>query len=65
MIDGLPPYEENVLTYTMEERQAEAYGEVQERLKEAVKAYKTRALGSMLQALLPTPIPASSSRSTL
>ena len=55
MIDGLPPYEENVLSYTMEERQAEAYGDLQERLKEAVKAYKTKALGSMLQALLSYP----------
>ena len=55
VIDGLPPYEENVLSYTMEGRQAEAYGDLQERLKDAVKAYKTKALGSMLQALLSYP----------
>jgi SNF2 family DNA or RNA helicase len=55
VIDGLPPYEENVLSYTMEERQTEAYEDLQERLKEAVKAYKTKALGSMLQALLSYP----------
>ena len=55
VIEGLPPYEENVLSYTMEERQAEAYGDLQERLKAAVKTYKTKALGSMLQALLSYP----------
>ncbi len=53
MIEGLPPYEENVLSYTMEERQAEAYGDLQERLKDAVKAYK--GPGSMLRALLSYP----------
>lgn len=55
VIDGLPPYEENVLSYPMEERQAEAYEDLQERLKDAVKTYKTKALGSMLQALLSYP----------
>ncbi|OPY71411.1 MAG: hypothetical protein A4E63_01553 [Syntrophorhabdus sp. PtaU1.Bin050] len=55
VIDGLPPYEENVLSYSMEERQTEAYEDLQERLKDAVKTYKTKALGSMLQALLSYP----------
>jgi SNF2 family DNA or RNA helicase len=55
VIDGLPPYEETVLSYAMDKRQAEAYGGLQERLKRAVKAYKTKALGSMLQALLSYP----------
>jgi SNF2 family DNA or RNA helicase len=55
VIDGLPPYEENVLSYSMEERQTEAYEDLQERLKGAVKTYKTKALGSMLQALLSYP----------
>ncbi|OPY03595.1 MAG: hypothetical protein A4E61_01080 [Syntrophorhabdus sp. PtaB.Bin184] len=55
VIDGLPPYEENVLSYTMDKRQADEYGDLQERLKKAVKAYKTKALGAMLQALLSYP----------
>ncbi len=55
VIDGLPPYEENVLSYTMDKQQAEAYGDLQEELKAAVRAYKTKALGSMLQALLSYP----------
>ncbi len=55
VIDGLPPYEENVLSYTMDKQQADAYGDLQQQLKQAVRAYKTKALGSMLQALLSYP----------
>ncbi|OPY63736.1 MAG: hypothetical protein A4E57_03720 [Syntrophorhabdaceae bacterium PtaU1.Bin034] len=55
VIDGLPPYEENVLSYTMDKGQAEAYGDLQQQLKRAVTAHKTKALGAMLQALLSYP----------
>lgn len=55
VIDGLPPYEEIVLNYTMTGAQLTEYGMLQARLKRAVKAYKTKALGAMLQALLSYP----------
>jgi len=55
VVDGLPPYEENVLSYSMETKQAEAYDDLHQRLKQAVKSYRTKALGAMLQALLSYP----------
>lgn len=55
VLEGLPPYEERVVTLAMAEKQAEEYGELEEKLKDAVKAYKQKALSSMLQALLSYP----------
>ncbi len=55
VIDGLPPYEENVLSYPMEGMQAEAYDELEKDLKDAAAKYGNRVLGSMLQALLSYP----------
>jgi SNF2 family DNA or RNA helicase len=54
VIEGLPPYEENVVTVKMEE-QAKVYGELEDNLREAVKKYKGRVLSSMLQSLLSYP----------
>ena len=55
VIEGLPPYEENVLSFEMEGEQKEEYGKLQEKLKAAVKVHKTRAIGAMLQSLLSYP----------
>ncbi len=55
VIDGLPPYEEIVLNYTMTNQQSAEYGMLQARLKKAVRTYKGKALGAMLQALLSYP----------
>jgi SNF2 family DNA or RNA helicase len=55
VIDGLPPYEEIVLNYTMTGPQLTEYGMLQTRLKDAVRKYKSKALGAMLQALLSYP----------
>ncbi len=54
VIEGLPPYEENVVTIKMEE-QAKEYAILRDELKEAVRKHKGRALSSMLQALLSYP----------
>jgi SNF2 family DNA or RNA helicase len=55
VIEGLPPYEENVVTVHAEGEQFLAYKRLEDQLAEAVKKYKTRALGAMLQALLSYP----------
>jgi len=55
VIEGLPPYEENVLSFEMQGEQAEEYEKLQSKLKAAVKIFKTRAIGAMLQALLSYP----------
>ena len=55
VIDGLPPYEEIVLNYTMTNEQTAEYGMLQALLKNAVVKYHTKALGAMLQALMSYP----------
>lgn len=54
VIDGLPPYDETVITVDMEQQEAE-YSILEAKLQDAVKRYKTRAMGAMLQALLSYP----------
>ena len=56
MIHGVPPYEENVLSYTMEGRQAEAYGDFQERLKDGGKLTRRRPSGLCCRPFRLTPI---------
>jgi len=55
VVDGLPPYEENVLTYWMSGRQDDEYRTLETRLKKAVKEFGNRALSAKLQALLSYP----------
>ncbi|OPY67893.1 MAG: hypothetical protein A4E57_02066 [Syntrophorhabdaceae bacterium PtaU1.Bin034] len=55
VIEGLPPYDENVIVHSMEGRQAEEYARFEIRLRNAVSQYKMRATSSMLQALLSYP----------
>lgn len=55
VVDGLPSYEENVLTYRMKGAQADEYHELESHLKEAVKRNGNRALSAKLQALLSYP----------
>lgn len=55
IIDGLPPYEETVITIPLEGNQRKEYAALESKLKGAVKEHKGRALGSMLQALLSYP----------
>lgn len=55
VIDGLPPYEENVVTVKALENQAIEYACLEDKLREAVRQYKGKALSSMLQALLSYP----------
>jgi SNF2 family DNA or RNA helicase len=57
VIDGLPPYEESVVTIKMDEisGQSVSYGSLENELRDAVRMYHGRALSSMLQALLSYP----------
>ncbi len=55
VIEGLPPYEENVIVHPLEGAQYEQYRTLEMRLRQAVKQYKMRAASSMLQALLSYP----------
>jgi len=55
VIEGLPPYEENVITIPMAEEQEKEYFILQEKLKDAVQKYKMKAIGAMLQSLLSYP----------
>ena len=52
VIDGLPPYDEIVVGVNMDPLQKKAYRELESDLRAAVKSYKMKATGSMLQALL-------------
>ena len=54
VIDGLPSYEENVVTIKPA-GQKEEYKQLEAELRDAVKKYRTKALASMLQALLSYP----------
>jgi len=57
VVEGLPPYEENVITVPLDAAtgQKERYAELENTLKSAVKAHGTRTLSAMLQALLSYP----------
>jgi len=55
VIDGLPPYEEHVVTLKMLPAQETEYTAFESRLRSAVRTYKTKVLSSMLQALLSYP----------
>lgn len=55
VIEGLPPYEENVITIKMDTEQKAQYDELADSLKSAIKTHGTRALGAMLQSLLSYP----------
>lgn len=55
IIDGLPPYEENVVAVRMSVDQGEEYKAFSEKLKDLVRKYRTKAMSSMLQALLSYP----------
>jgi len=52
VVDGLPPYEENVVSVEMQPTQKKAYKELEQKLRSAVKSFKMKATSSMLQALL-------------
>jgi SNF2 family DNA or RNA helicase len=54
VIDGLPSYDETVITVDMEQQGTE-YSVLEAKLQDAVKRYKTKATGAMLQALLSYP----------
>jgi SNF2 family DNA or RNA helicase len=55
IIDGLPPYEENVVTLKMDSTQVKEYSSLESKLRMAVKEFKGKALSAMLQALLSYP----------
>lgn len=55
IIDGLPPYEENVVAVRMSEAQKNEYAAFSEELKDCVKKYRMKVMSSMLQALLSYP----------
>jgi SNF2 family DNA or RNA helicase len=55
VIDGLPPYEERVILLKMKDVQREEYEVFENKLRDAVRQFKTKALSSMLQALLSYP----------
>jgi len=55
VIEGLPSYEENVVTIKMDSKQKAEYSELADLLKSAIKTHGTRALGAMLQSLLSYP----------
>ena len=52
VIDGLPPYDEVVTAVNMEPTQKRAYKQLEQELRAAVKSYKMKATGAMLQSLL-------------
>jgi len=55
IIEGLPPYEENVVSVPMDKVVKENYRALEDDLARAVQTYGTRVLSSMLQALLSYP----------
>ncbi|WP_353684338.1 DEAD/DEAH box helicase [Thermodesulfovibrio sp. 3907-1M] len=52
VIDGLPPYDEIVITFKMDDMQKEFYLNLQDSLAQAMKTHKIRAMSAMLQSLL-------------
>lgn len=55
VIDGLPTYGETVITVKMSGEQRDEYSILEDDLREAVKKYKMKASGAMLQSLLSYP----------
>lgn len=55
VIDGLPPYEESVVNIECEKLQMYQYTTLENKLKIAIKQYKSKAMAAMLQALLSYP----------
>ena len=55
VIDGLPPYEESVITLKMDEVQKNEYETFESKLRDSVRSGGMRVLSSMLQALLSYP----------
>lgn len=55
VVDGLPSYDETVITVKMSEAQRDEYSVLEDELREAVKKYKMKASGAMLQSLLSYP----------
>lgn len=55
VLDGLPPYNESVVTIEMDDGQRGPYKKLESDLRDAVRRYKTKACGAMLQALLSYP----------
>jgi hypothetical protein len=55
VIDGLPSYDETVITIKMSGEQREEYSVLEDDLREAVKKFKMKASGAMLQSLLSYP----------
>jgi len=55
VIDGLPPYEENVVSLPMDDSVRENYQRLEDDLAKAVKSCGPRVLSSALQALLSYP----------
>jgi len=52
IIEGLPPYDEYVVSIEMDEKQTEEYSLLESDLKTAVKKYRFKAIAAMLQSLL-------------
>ncbi len=55
VIDGLPPYDETVVTISMIGTQKREYKKLNEKFREAVRKYRMKASSSMLQSLLSYP----------
>jgi SNF2 family DNA or RNA helicase len=55
IIEGLPPYEENVVTLKMGGAQKKEYAGLERKLRTAVRQFKWKAMSAMLQALLSYP----------
>ncbi len=55
VIDGLPPYEENVITLKMNQIQETNYNAFESSLRSAIKKHGMKVVSSMLQALLSYP----------
>ncbi|MEW6587281.1 MAG: hypothetical protein AB1442_16940, partial [Nitrospirota bacterium] len=55
VIDGLPSYDETVISVKMSGAQGDEYSVLEDDLREAVKKYKMKASGAMLQSLLSYP----------
>ncbi|MDI1472106.1 DEAD/DEAH box helicase [Thermodesulfovibrio sp. 1176] len=52
VIDGLPPYDEYVVSLEMDGMQKAAYKKLEDQLREAVSRYRMKAVAPMLQSLL-------------
>lgn len=52
VIDGLPPYDEHVISLDMQEEQKSMYQLLESQLRTMVKKHRMKAAGAMLQSLL-------------